>query len=104
MSHKTRILDEVPDCIRPIKASLVAALALGITAIGPASAQEPKVAGPRASIAKTVETRPPAKPSTRPRTATQKLMRNPWEKPDLNREAMASHYKVSNEALPYFYW
>ncbi len=104
MTNKAKFPNEVPDCIRPIKASMLAALVLGITAIGSASAQERKVAEPRASVAKTGETRTPARQSTRPRVATQKLMRNPWERLDPKSEAIASHYRISNEALPYFYW
>jgi hypothetical protein len=40
----------------------------------------------------------------RARVATQKLMRNPWDRATLPTELATSTSGVSNEKLPYFYW
>lgn len=94
---------ELPTYVRLIKPSVLAALVLGLAVIGLASAQEPKAAEPRAGVAKTQGARTSPAPS-RPKIATQKLMRDPWEKPVLKTEVQAQRSAVSNEERPYFYW
>jgi hypothetical protein len=96
MHTKARIHGEIP--------AVIAAILLGIAVAGSARAQEGKPTQPRVGVAKAKETPPPPRKSPRLKVATQKLMRNPWEKPNPTVDVMTGHYGVSDEALPRFYW
>ena len=84
---------------------LLGAVLLAVAGIEQGYAQK-KVTEKPATVTKVALTRPPVPPSARPKIATQKLMRNPWERETPGAASMTSRSGVSDdpEALPQFYW
>ena len=63
---------------RLIEVSLFAGIAISLAGAASVFAQQAPVAKP--AVAASKQAGHPAMPPTRPKVATQKLMRNPWEK------------------------
>jgi hypothetical protein len=86
-----------------MKISIVTAVMIGFASAGNASAEEqsPTATDRRIGATKSSVARPKSR-SERPKIATQKLMRNPWEKPQ-PQGALPTTDKTGDE-LPYSYW
>ena len=86
-----------------MKISTIAAVVIGLAGAGNASAEEqsPTATARRIVATKSSVARSKSQ-SERPKIATQKLMRNPWEKSQLQ-VALTTTDKTDDE-LPYFYW
>jgi hypothetical protein len=104
MKNKS-VLEQVSDCLDPIKATIVLVLVIGLMAGENLGAQEKRTSfsqpgeAPKAGKARTTKRTPNGK-----KIATQKLMRNPWERGSASMELDVTKYGMSNEELPYFYW
>jgi hypothetical protein len=98
---------EVPEYVRLIRFAVLVLVMLGLAGIGLASADEPRGAGARTDNEKVKQVQGTPQ---RPRVATQKLMRYPWERLPGKKKALAAKEVakpasgVSKEELPYFYW
>ena len=87
-----------------IEVSLLAAIAISLTALGLAGAgDKPQDGKKRADMQKTATTRTsaPAK-SPSQKVATQKLMRNPWERTPA--KVAPSRSDMGDAEAPYHYW
>ncbi|MBI3373382.1 MAG: hypothetical protein HY017_16775 [Betaproteobacteria bacterium] len=103
MNTKARIQKDIAVGVRLIGASVLGAALIGLSGNGFAGAPECKAAAPRPGVSKADEKRA-IRAAARPAIATQKLMRNPWERIPLKVELATFRSGVSNEELPYFYW
>ncbi|MBI3372427.1 MAG: hypothetical protein HY017_11830 [Betaproteobacteria bacterium] len=103
MNAKARIQKDIPVCVRLIGASVLGAALIGLSGNGFAGAPECKAAETRPGVLKANQKRATQAP-VRPAIATQKLMRNPWERIPLKVEVATFRSGVSSEELPYFYW
>ena len=86
-----------------MKLGIIVAAVIGLAGAGHASAEEqsPTAASRRGGATKTSMARPKSR-SERPKIATQKLMRNPWEKPQ-PQVALPTTDKT-DDGSPYMYW
>jgi|SRR6185436_10928485 len=86
-----------------MKFSIVAAVMIGFAGAGNASAEEQSLTatGRRIGATKSSAARPKST-AERPKIATQKLMRNPWEK--LQPQVALPTTDKTGDDLPYFYW